>query len=273
MHIAERDDNRQDPGLLGVQAGSEESCDLAAQWARMLRVPLLKERPQSTGVVLLAAVPGALELISTASSPKPLLIDFLYPPNRRRLSTISTRRDPLVKAVGLHRRRELTVIDATAGLGRDGLTLAWLGARVTWIESSPSLLVLLHQAIERAQQYGEPHLVETAQRLGLTPGRAESLLSRLAAADVVYLDPMYPPESMRGGAGKEAQTLRALLGAPDQECEQLLLEPALAKALRRVVVKRPQRAPPLANLPPAREMRGKSIRFDIYEGRQLHGRN
>lgn len=265
MSLASSADSRIDPGLLGVRAADSGDWELAAEWAKELGVALIDKRPQDSGVVLLAGHPAALELINPTHTPKPVVIDFTQPQCRQRLSSIAMRRDPLVKAIGLHRQRDLTVIDATAGLGHDGLSLAWLGAQVKWLESSPTLALVLRQAITIARSSDAQHLCATAHRLSLTPGRAELMLPHLEAPEVVYLDPMYPPASLRGAAGKEAQTLRALVGEADHASEQLLLEQARASARRRVVSKRPHRAPPLANHQPRRRIAGKSIRFDIYE--------
>lgn len=265
MHLTDRDDSNRDPGLLGVYAVNPDSQELAIGWAAALGVPVLDILPaQPPGVVLLAQHSAALQLINTADKPGPVNIDFTTAQTRRRLDGTSVRRDPLARAAGLHRRREVTIIDATAGLGRDGLVLAWLGAQVTWIELSPTLALLLHRAIEQARHCDTPQLAAVAQRLKVFHGDGASLLESLEPVDIVYLDPMYPPASMRGAAGKEAQTLRALNGGADHGEERLLLEQALMRSRRRVVVKRPNRAAPLANRQPTRSVRGKSIRFDIY---------
>ncbi|MCG5548167.1 class I SAM-dependent methyltransferase [Halorhodospira halochloris] len=268
MHLADADDSRIDTGLLGVRAASAEKRDLAAQWAGQLGAQLLTGRPDDHGVVLIADQPAGLELITTQGRPKPVTVDFTAAQILRRLKGIAVRRDPLVKAIGLHRRRDLTVVDATAGLGRDGLVLAWLGAEVRWIESSPTLALMLNQAIELARDSalgGQERLREAVDRLKLLFGQAESILPSLSQADVVYLDPMYPLSSMRGGVGKEAQTLQALIGKPSPSGEELLIPRALSCAKQRVAVKRPLRASPLAGHRPTRHIAGKSIRFDIYE--------
>src|SRR5579872_5186637 len=56
------------------------------------------------------------------------------------------KRQVLARAVGLHKSPELQVLDANAGLGRDGYTLAALGARVTMAERNPSICALLRDA-------------------------------------------------------------------------------------------------------------------------------
>jgi len=80
--------------------------------------------------------------------------------------------------------------------------------------------------------------------------------------DAVYLDPMFPPKRKKSAAvNKEMRLLRELVGddldAPD------LLEVARGVARERVVVKRPDHAPPLAPYP-SMSFLGKLVRYDVY---------
>lgn len=91
----------------------------------------------------------------------------------RRLATAS-RRQPLARAVGL-KKRTPTVLDATAGLGRDAIVLARLGCVVTAVERSPVLAAMLRDALDRAAaQYecddeGEPHMAPASNRCPVQP--------------------------------------------------------------------------------------------------------
>ena len=67
---------------------------------------------------------------------------------RRRIA--GGRKQLLARAVGLNKQRDLRILDATAGLGRDGFTLAALGARVTMSERNKTIAALLHDAQRRA---------------------------------------------------------------------------------------------------------------------------
>jgi 16S rRNA (guanine1516-N2)-methyltransferase len=80
--------------------------------------------------------------------------------------------------------------------------------------------------------------------------------------DVVYLDPMFPHRKKSAAVKKEMRLFQQLLGSDDDA--DLLLEPALTLAKKRVVVKRPSGAPFLANKKPHIEMLGKANRFDVY---------
>lgn len=64
-------------------------------------------------------------------------VDWASADVQRRIS--GGRKQLLAKAVGLHKKPNLKVFDGTAGLGRDGFTLAALGAEVTLSERNPVL--------------------------------------------------------------------------------------------------------------------------------------
>ena len=179
-----------------------------------------------------------------------LAIDFTAGRNAARAREGDLAGQPLARAIGLSRlRRRLgrppTVVDATAGLGGDAWVFAALGCSVTLIEREPLVHTLLEAALGRAAATAATS--ELAARVRLLDGEATARLATLerAAADVVYLDPMYPPTRRRAAAGKGMQFLHELL---DEETDDdgALLGAALGAAGHRVTVKRPKGAPPLA---------------------------
>lgn len=169
------------------------------------------------------------------------------------------RRQLLARAIGLHKNPALKVLDGTAGLGRDGFTLAALGAEVTLAERNPVLLALLRDAHARASN--TPALQAAATRLRLVE-RDSTTTAGLQAYDVIYLDPMYPDDGKRALPSKEMQILRDLTGG-DADADALL-PAALAAGARRVVVKRPDKAPWLAGRKPSLQFEGTQARFDVY---------
>ena len=80
--------------------------------------------------------------------------------------------------------------------------------------------------------------------------------------EVVYLDPMYPHRTRAALVKKEMRALRRIVGE-DQDSPGLLAA-ALGCARRRVVVKRPRRAPTLAGPEPDARIEAPNTRFDIY---------
>ena len=183
---------------------------------------------------------------------------------RRRIA--GGRRQPLPRAIGLHKDPGLTVLDANAGLGRDGYTLAALGAGVTLVERNPTVFALLRDAHQRA--LADPQAQVVAQRIELLAGEARAMLAGGRHWDVVYLDPMYPDDGKTSLPGKEMQILRDLTGG-DEDAD-LLLQPALACARQRVVVKRPLKAPWLDGVEPSMSLRSTLLRFDVYLKSAVH---
>jgi 16S rRNA (guanine1516-N2)-methyltransferase len=179
----------------------------------------------------------------------PIRADWQNAEMRSRIA--AGRRQLLARACGLPRAPNLSILDATAGLGRDGYTLAALGARVTLCERHALIVELLRDA---ARQCATP--------LDIRHDDARALLASGEHWDVVLLDPMYPGTPRSALPGKEMQLFRELTGG-DPDADQLLA-PALAAARRRVAVKRPRHAPPLAGQPPDLQLKSNQARFDIY---------
>jgi len=182
--------------------------------------------------------------------------DWTTPEIGRRIA--GGKRQLLARAVGLHKHAGLRILDATAGLGRDGFVLAALGATVTLCERHPTVAALLADARRRA--LASPATADAAGRVDIVAADARDLLDR--GWDVVYLDPMYPDRGKAALAKKELQLLRELTGG-DADADALLA-PALLNVRHRVVVKRPLKAPPLAGRAPSASLAGTQARFDIY---------
>ncbi len=168
----------------------------------------------------------------------------------------------IARAVGLKKGDLPAVIDATAGLGRDGFVLASLGCDVTLIERQPVVAALLEDGLKRA--YQDPQIGEwTRRRMRLHHGASQTSLTRLGVeADVVYLDPMYPRREKSAKVKKEMRLLQTLVGS-DEDADQLL-NPALRIARKRVVVKRPDYAEYLDNKTPSVSIKTRKNRFDLY---------
>ena len=179
----------------------------------------------------------------------------------RRLATAS-RRQPIALAVGL-KKSTPTLVDATAGLGRDAMLLASLGCTVIGVERSAILGAMLSDALQRAETMPAGSRIRQC-RFTLIVADAVDVLARMSdqeRPDVVYLDPMYPPRSKSALPKKEMRILRRLVG--DDPDADAVFEAARAAARDRVVVKRTPRAPPLAPAPTTSH-RGKLARYDVY---------
>ncbi|MEO5365555.1 MAG: class I SAM-dependent methyltransferase [Magnetococcus sp. WYHC-3] len=232
--------------------------DLAAR----LGLPLVEgedEAPHCTAILRVSEQGLSLDFAAGGT----LAVDFRHGALATRLAQAG-RRQPLARAVGLHRAATPPqVLDATAGLGRDGFWLASLGCSVTLVERVPVLALLLEDALERAARDG---LSAITHRMRLVTGEARSLLEDAATPtpEVVYLDPMYPDLGKSALVKQELRLVRAMAG-DDPDAAQTL-EVALARASRQVVVKRHRHAPPLGNRPPHWTIEARTIRFDVYRG-------
>ena len=159
----------------------------------------------------------------------------------------------LGRACGLTPGSAPHVLDATAGLGVDGLALAKRGARVDLLEREPLLWMLLRDLLRRLEESGIP----------LTLADLETHLAGTAVYDVIYLDPMFPDRAKSALPGKRMQYLSALL-SESEPFDLSLIPMAQARARSRVVLKRRLKDP--VELPPDWTLRGRSIRYDVYRG-------
>lgn len=213
---------------------------------------------------LLVVTPERLELRQTGNgAPGPLHPDFTSGRMRHRLRTSGVR-SPLARAVGLRPDHRPGVLDATAGLGQDAFVLANLGCSLTLLERSLPVFLLLEDGLARAAD--SPQLREITRRIRLFHEDAITWFQQeRAAPEVVYLDPMYPQRRKSALSGKGMRMLQQLLGTDSDESR--LLDVAIARARRRVVVKRPARAGPLGGRQADFSITTPKTRYDIYRGR------
>ncbi|MCG6206872.1 class I SAM-dependent methyltransferase [Rhodopseudomonas sp. HC1] len=190
-----------------------------------------------------------------------LAVDFVGGATGYKLRSGAARSHALLKATGMAPGRSLTIIDATAGLGRDAFLLAAMGATVTLIERSPQVHALLAEALAAAQA-DSPELAAIVSRMTLLHGDARDLLPTLQA-DVVTVDPMHPERTKTALVKQEMRLLRELVGTDPDVVE--LLQAALAARCGRVVLKWPLRAESLQGVRKASyQIVGKTVRYDVF---------
>jgi 16S rRNA (guanine1516-N2)-methyltransferase len=187
--------------------------------------------------------------------------DFVNGAVGYRFRSGASRRDALARAAGFGKGAIPTIVDATAGLGRDSFLLAALGAEVTLLERSPEVHDRLRDALARAAAKGG-ELAAVVARMTLLQGDARELLPGLRA-DTVVVDPMHPPRGNSAIVKQQMRLLRELVGT-DPDALQLM-QAALAADCKRVVLKWPLRAQPLAGLrQPSHSLTGKTVRYDVF---------
>lgn len=191
-----------------------------------------------------------------------IYVDFTSGALTRRRRVSSYRGEAIARAVGLKSSILPDVVDATAGLGRDAFVLASLGCRVRMIERHPVVAALLDDGLKRGYEDIEIG-VWLRERLTLVHASSLTSLAKITPRpEVVYLDPMYPYKQKSALVKKEMQVFQVLVGI-DKDAKELLV-PARHLATKRIVVKRPNYAPALGNVPPHAVISTKRHRFDIY---------
>ncbi|MDO8595123.1 MAG: class I SAM-dependent methyltransferase [Sulfuricaulis sp.] len=186
----------------------------------------------------------------------PVCVDFSHL-DLRPYSPNLSRRQPLARALG---KKTRSVVDATAGYCQDALLFALMGYRTTAIERSSVVMALARDGLRRLTARSG---ITLDKRLRLIEGDGRVLLPSITPPpEVIYLDPMFPPKRKKSAAvKKEMRLLRELVG--DDPDAHELLEISRRVALDRVVVKRPDDAPPLApDL--SMSLAGKLVRYDVY---------
>lgn len=265
-YSAEMDDNRR--AILLAQAKAVAD---AHQWPLCIERQAHVVSPAEFDVCLILDAQGWSAKWLSAPEWKPLYFDYAHPAFLRRLKQVGPRSETLIKALG--RRKPEHVLDCTGGAGEETLLLSAYGARVTMIERDPVLAILLEDALARARAIGDVVLKDIVDRVTFIRGDAITILKarRLNASlvqasedfDVVYCDPMFPARDKSALVSKTMQFFHYLLGpAPDASP---LVAAACAVARRRVIVKRPAKAPcVLADSKPNQHIQNKAVRFDIY---------
>ncbi len=152
----------------------------------------------------------------------------------------------------------LCAVDMTAGLGEDSFLLAAYGFNMTLYEKDPIIAALLKDTVNRAksQDWEGSHI---AKRMNVIEGN--SIYSSFDnPPDLVYLDPMFPERRKSGLIKKKFQILQQLESPCENEEE--LLEAAIGIKPRKIIIKRPLKAPDLGGVKPSYSIKGSVVRYD-----------
>lgn len=209
-------------------------------------IPVTSGRQRGRFDYLITWEHGGLCLLDTRRpNVKPFRLDF----NRgaRRLCGS----DILRRAMG---RKARTVVDATAGFGQDTVHLARLGFRVIAIERCAPIAILLAEALDRMNDQAARGLIT------LHVGDSVELLSSVTA-DAVYLDPMFAAAGRWRSLPRRRMVLAREMAGVDADSGSLL--DTARSRFARVVVKRPDKSPPLKTGAHHSHI-GKTVRYDVY---------
>ncbi|MDH3451504.1 MAG: class I SAM-dependent methyltransferase [Gammaproteobacteria bacterium] len=227
-----------------------------------LSLPTLRCGNKHNGLVL-EYRHDRLQIRSLARREMPWFVDFDSARSSYRRAFGGGVTQTLARAIGVKGRIRPSVVDATAGWGRDAFVLASLGCRIDMLERHPLVAELLADGLRRAAH--SPDVAAIAARMRLRCCDANDYLRGLsgnARPDAVYLDPMYPRSGKTAAVKKDLRLLRELLGTPVSEPR--LFDAAFAHARARVVVKRPKSAQPLTGRAPDALLASTNTRYDVY---------
>lgn len=250
-----------------VEALAPDYTDAAAAWAARLGLPL-GAADAADAEYAVQFGPAGLQFVELGpEAPGPVRVDFVEGAVAHRRLFGGGAGQMIAKAVGLQPGVRPTVLDATAGLGRDAFVLAELGCAVTLVERHPLIAALLEDGLRRAA--ADADVAPIVGRMRLLGADAIATMSgwQGEAPQVIYLDPMFPHRDKSALVKKEMRLFRPLVG--DDDDAPALLAAALALASHRVVVKRPRKAPAIAGAKPGYVLEGKSSRYDIYPKKAL----
>ncbi len=210
---------------------------------------------------------------------RPIDADYLLSKWHQRTKTSIGNREPLAKALSLSQYKYTSppsIIDLTAGLGRDAFNMAHLGCKVHMIEQCTPLVILLEQALSKLDQRSSLSPMDlqtistTAKRLTIEEADHQTLLVSQTLDNIkphaLYFDPMYPSTKKSALVKKETQVLHALIGEADSNLGWItrLVETKLKALNCRLIIKRHIKAPTILGLPTF-QIKAKSIRFDVYQ--------
>ncbi|MCP4355879.1 MAG: class I SAM-dependent methyltransferase [Proteobacteria bacterium] len=207
---------------------------------------------------------GILKLVNIAEKSS-VFVDFCSKKSIKRINEQGLSKQDLIKAVGLNKKKDLSILDCTAGLGKDSFILASITQKsVMMLERNPTSFALLEDGLKRLNEQTEnKQLSQICSRLELKNIDAiEFLKNTEEKFDVIYIDPMFIFKKSKAKVKKEMAFFHETVG--DDSDSDILLELALQKANKRVVVKRHKSSPFLAEQEPNVQFKGKSNRFDVY---------
>ena len=254
-------DNKSNNSLC-IVCDNKVRLEQARLFSSQHQLPLLHEKDQSFELQLIYGE-ERIELYDKQLNTS-IYVDFVSGALAHRQQFGGGRGQAIAKAMGLKQGKNPKVLDVTAGLARDAYILATLGCRMTLVEKSPILSILIQDGINRGLD-NEQSAAILSEHFTIHNQDAINFLKNMKKSqypDIIYLDPMFPERKKSALVKKDMQILQRLLGK--DENSKALLETALDHAVKRVVVKRPIHAPHLTEKQPDTSIHSKKTRYDIY---------
>jgi 16S rRNA (guanine1516-N2)-methyltransferase len=158
----------------------------------------------------------------------------------------------VIKAVLGKKKQATSIMDCTAGFGKDAYLMSLTGSQITAYESNPLMCALLKDGLNRAH-------------IDSIRVHKKDALAHIKKTDceVIYIDPMYPASKKSAKNNKQMTFLQSFIGHQTQMAEDLFEQAKLSNA-KKIIIKRPVKAAFVNDSKPTSQIIGKAARFDIY---------
>ena len=191
-------------------------------------------------------------------------LSFIDPKLIRRIENSPKEKDLLRNSLG---KGTFRILDATAGLCRDSLRMSYWGHKVWACERDVELGKMLESSLAEARAH--EFYQDWIERLSFYPGATESFLKENPEItfDIVVIDSMFPDEKRKGLPKKNIQELKALVSDDSDNAAELLTfchDFAWKQKPKKILVKRPLKAPALDRFRVSHSFEGRSHRWDLY---------
>lgn len=158
----------------------------------------------------------------------------------------------VIKAVLGKKKQATSIMDCTAGFGKDSYLMSLTGSKIIAYENNPLMYALLKDGLNRAE------IANISLR------KADALREvKITDCEVIYIDPMYPVTKKSAKNNKQMMFLQAFVGHQSEMAEELFIQAKQSKA-RKIVIKRPVKAAFVLDKKPTSQIIGKAARFDVY---------
>ena len=187
---------------------------------------------------------------------------FLDPTFKRRIEQSPQQKDLLRDALGDLKGKKLRILDATAGLCRDALRLAYWGHEVWACEREKKLSQEILNALKEAQH--DDFYKSWIHKLHYIPQSTEDFLNEFKGLsfEIIIIDPMFAIEGRKSLPKKELQILQEKVSNEDN-AEELLSFCWKFKA-QKIILKRPLKATYIGPRKPTHSYKGRAHRWDVF---------
>lgn len=189
-----------------------------------------------------------LKLINPFGNPVFINIESELDYHKKTFFKTSIKKQPLARALGLNKEKDLHVFDVTAGLLSDSLLMYAMGAKISAFERNPLVQALITNALKNFP----------LENFSFSPMTITSV-SDFSRCDVIFFDPMYKEVNQKSLPKKEMQVFREVVGKDEDALEVFEF---LKSQNRRLVMKRSLKATPFGT--PDFTSSGKSTAYDVY---------